>query len=179
VIGVDPFDEPNVTESKENTRRVLAGYREFGRLPAEEGLSVRAPLAARLGAHLALAPENGYVAVQAYVARTPERDARLATLRVRLRSRTGLATTVGYGPRFLHSTGQLHKGGPPTGCFLQLVADHPADVPIPGAAESFGMLIDAQALGDLESLRAHGRPVLRVGLGADPDAGLDTLIAAL
>ncbi|KRT64044.1 MAG: transaldolase, transaldolase / glucose-6-phosphate isomerase [Chloroflexi bacterium CSP1-4] len=179
VIGVDPFDEPNVTESKENTRRVLAGYREFGRLPAEEGLSVRAPLAARLGAHLALAPENGYVAVQAYVARTPERDARLAALRERLRSRTGLATTVGYGPRLLHSTGQLHKGGPPTGCFLQLVADHPADVPIPGAAESFGMLIDAQALGDLASLRAHGRPVLRVGLGADPDAGLDALIAAL
>src|SRR3970282_2741411 len=90
-----------------------------------------------------------------------------------------LPTPVGQGPPPRHSTGQLHKGGPPTGCFLQLVADHPADVPIPGPAESFGMLIAAQAVGDLESLRAHGRPVLRVGLGADPDAGLDTLIAAL
>ncbi len=89
------------------------------------------------------------------------------------------ATTLGYGPRFLHSTGQLHKGGPPTGCFLQLVAGHPNDLPIPGRRERFGTLIDAQARGDFTSLQSHELPVLRVHLSDDPDAGLAELRTAL
>ena len=85
---------------------------------------------------------------------------------------TGCATTAGYGPRFLHSTGQLHKGGPPTGVFLQLTSDHPVDRPIPGWPYTFGRLIDAQARGDREALRAHDRPVVHVHLGAEPAADL-------
>ena len=91
--------------------------------------------------------------------------------------------TIGYGPRYLHSTGQLHKGGPPTGLFIQLTADHPDDLPIPGRAETFGTLIDAQAMGDFQALETHGLPVLRVHLGADPEHGLaalhDALVGAL
>ena len=92
---------------------------------------------------------------------------------------TGCATTAGYGPRFLHSTGQLHKGGPPTGVFLQLTSDHPVDRPIPGWPYSFGQLIDAQARGDREAIAAHDRPVIHVHLGADADADLATLERAV
>ena len=103
----------------------------------------------------------------------------LDRLRALLRDATGRATTSGFGPRFLHSTGQLHKGGAPIGWFLQMTADHPVDVEIPGRPFSFGQLIDAQALGDFEALEAHDLPVLRVHLGADVDAGLAALEAAL
>ncbi len=96
-----------------------------------------------------------------------------------MRDRTGRATTAGYGPRFLHSTGQLHKGGAPIGWFLQLTADHPVDRPIPGKPYTFGQLIDAQAAGDLAVLRAHDLPVVRIHLGPDPDAGLAALERAL
>ena len=111
--------------------------------------------------------------------RAPTRDAALARIRTLLRDATRRATTAGYGPRFLHSTGQLHKGGPPIGWFLQLTADHPVDRPIPGRPYTFGQLIDAQALGDLSVLQAHDLPVLRVHLGPDPDAGLAALERAL
>jgi len=178
VLGVNPFDEPNVTESKDNTRRVLEEYRAQGRLPSEAATDAGSA-AIDIDGLLEGAPPGSYLAITAYVARTPERDARLAALRQRLRGRSRLATTVGYGPRFLHSTGQLHKGGPATGRFIQLVAGHPADVPIPGQPESFATLVDAQAIGDLRSLRAHGLPVLRIDLGDDPDAGLDALIVTL
>ena len=192
VLGVNPFDEPNVTESKQNTARLLADYRRDGHLPdtgrplahagalalygdgtGEAGGPAKA--AEVLATHLSRLGPSGYLALQAFIAPGAERDAALATIRLRLRDATHHATTVGYGPRFLHSTGQLHKGGPPTGCFIQLTADHPVDVPIPGAPESFGTLIEAQAAGDFEALVAHGRPVLRVHLGADPDAGLAAL----
>jgi hypothetical protein len=113
--------------------------------------------------------------LQAYIAPTPARDEALAGIRRQLRDVTRRATTLGYGPRFLHSTGQLHKGGPPTGWFLQVTADHPADRPIPGWPYTFGQLIDAQALGDFQTLESHELPVLRVHLGADVDAGLATL----
>ena len=96
-----------------------------------------------------------------------------------LRDRTGRATTAGYGPRFLHSTGQLHKGGAPIGWFLQLTSDHPADVEIPDWPYTFGQLIDAQAAGDFAAIEAHDLPILRVHLGADPDAGLAALERAL
>jgi glucose-6-phosphate isomerase len=194
-LGVNPFDEPNVTESKQNTSRLLEEFHHRGALPALEPLHTDGPLtlfgdaarrltgepagSAELRTHLARGRANGYVSVQAYIAPTPERDAALAGLQQLIRDRTKRATTVGYGPRFLHSTGQLHKGGPATGCFLQLVAGHPLDVPIPGRKESFGTLIDAQALGDFNALEAHELPVLRVHLSDDPDAGLAALRAAL
>jgi hypothetical protein len=129
--------------------------------------------------HLERTRPHGYLSIHAYIAPTAERDAALRSIAQLLRDRTGRAVTVGYGPRFLHSTGQLHKGGPPTGCFLQLTADHPEDLPIPGWHETFGTLIDAQAAGDLMALEAHELPVARVNLSADPDLGLDALYATL
>jgi glucose-6-phosphate isomerase len=196
VLGVDPFDEPNVTESKDNTRRVLEVYRDTDRLPADEVLISQPPLtligdaplrlteghtgvADELARHLARARPNGYLGLHAYIAPTPDRDAALRGIAQLVRDRARRAVTVGYGPRFLHSTGQLHKGGPPTGCFIQLVADHPDDLAIPGHRETFGTLIDAQAAGDFQSLESHELPVLRVHLSAEPDAGLAALRTAL
>jgi hypothetical protein len=100
-------------------------------------------------------------------------------MRTLLRDRTLRATTVGYGPRFLHSTGQLHKGGAPIGWFLQLTSDHPVDLEIPGWPYTFGQLIDAQAAGDFAAIESHDLPILRIHLGADPDAGLAALERAL
>ena len=175
VLGVNPFDEPNVTESKENTERVL-----------DEGPSSREALsvadddaAAELAEHLAHVGGNEYLALTAFIAQTPERDAALERIRVALRDATRHATTVGYGPRYLHSTGQLHKGGPPIGWFLQLVSAHPDDLRIPGRGYGFATLIAAQADGDLASLEAHGLPVRRIDLGDDPDAGLALLEATV
>jgi len=196
VLGVDPFDEPNVTESKQNTAAVLAEFAHTGHLPVEtplvegDGLRVMgdaaltalgrpADVASALRAHLERVPATGYHAICAYIAATPEREDALRAIQELIRDRTGHATTMGYGPRFLHSTGQLHKGGTPVGCFLQLVAGRPADLPIPGRKESFGILIDAQALGDFASLAAHGLPAIRIHLSDDPDAGLIELHAAL
>ncbi len=196
VLGINPFDEPNVTESKENTRRVLGEFRDTGRLPTGDPLAQEGQLTlygdsalrltaggeglgAELSRHLARVRPSGYVAIQAYLAATPERDAALLQLRRLVLDRTGRATTLGYGPRFLHSTGQLHKGGPRTGCFLQLTADHPEDLPIPGEQETFGTLIDAQALGDFASLEGHELPIVRVHLGSDPEAGLAALTSVL
>ena len=132
-----------------------------------------------LARHLARRKPNAYLALQAFIAPTPARDEAMARIRALLRDRTGRATTAGYGPRFLHSTGQLHKGGAPIGWFLQLTADHPSDRPIPGWPYTFGQLIDAQAAGDFAAIEAHDLPILRVHLGADPDAGLAALERAL
>jgi glucose-6-phosphate isomerase len=182
VLGINPFDEPNVTESKENTSRVLAQFETTHALPDVHTLAIageRSALVESLREHLGAAEGDAYHAICAFIAPTPERTALLRAIQEQLRDGTHHATTMGYGPRFLHSTGQLHKGGPPQGCFLQLVCGHPADVPIPGRKETFGVLIDAQALGDFESLQAHGRPVLRIHLGDDPDAGLAQLAGLL
>jgi len=195
-LRINPFDEPNVTESKQNTARVIEEFRHGGALPATEELASEGPLtlygdatrrrASRAGsvddelrAHFRRARENGYISIQAYIAPTAERDTVLRGIQRLLRDTTHRATTLGYGPRFLHSTGQLHKGGPPIGCFLQLVAGHPVDLQIPGHRETFGTLIDAQALGDFNALEAHDLPVLRVHLSDDPDKGLAALSAAL
>jgi hypothetical protein len=132
-----------------------------------------------LARHLQRRRPNAYLCLQAFIAPTPARDAALARIRSMLRSRTKRATTAGYGPRFLHSTGQLHKGGAPIGWFLQLTSDHPADLEIPGWPYTFGQLIDAQAAGDLGALESHDLPILRIHLGADPDAGLAALERAL
>jgi transaldolase/glucose-6-phosphate isomerase len=179
-LAVNPFDEPNVTEAKLSTSALLAllGQQETGKLPQVEDVCGPSD-AERIRAHLATAPAADYVALCAYFARTDERDALLTRLRVACRARARNATTLGYGPRFLHSTGQLHKGGPNTGVFLQLTAYAPADLPIPGEAYSFATLRDAQALGDFQVLRRRGRRALRVDLGADIEAGLEALLATV
>jgi transaldolase/glucose-6-phosphate isomerase len=178
VLGVNPFDEPNVTEAKLSTSALLAARVLDGKLPQPEDVCGPDD-AARLRAHLALATPGDYVALCAYFKATDARDALLTRVRLACRARARNATTLGYGPRFLHSTGQLHKGGANTGVFLQLTAAAAQDLPIPGEAYSFATLRNAQALGDLQVLRRRGRRALRVDLGADIDAGLETLLATL
>ena len=193
VLGIDPFDQPNVQESKDATKELLEAYRSNGALPmavpvvAEPGIAATADPGA-LGdtpvsvegavAQLLSTVEGGrdYVAILAYVPQDPEIEDRLQRIRARIREATGAATTLGFGPRFLHSTGQLHKGGPDTGVFLQLTADPSRDLPIPGWEESFGTLIAAQALGDLASLQRRGRRALRLHFD-DLDTGLQLLEA--
>jgi glucose-6-phosphate isomerase len=185
VLGIDPFDQPNVEDAKERTRRLLAGAADAkgaGAAIADGGLRVAdrgvEGLASALRPMLrALRPPH-YLAIQAFIAPSPEVDAAISRLRSAL-GRRHSATTAGYGPRFLHSTGQLHKGGPPTGVFLQLTSDHPQDRPIPGWPYTFGRLIDAQARGDREALLAHDRPVVHVHLGADLAGDLATLERAV
>jgi hypothetical protein len=159
VLEINPFDQPNVQEAKDNTKRVL----ESGTIPEFESAGD-----AELRALLGDAQPPHYVAIMGYLAPTPELDAAIAELRAAIRELTGGAVTFGYGPRFLHSTGQLHKGGPPTGRFLQLVDEPRADAEIPGESYTFGRLIAAQAAGDLQTLRNHGLPAERVNLEADP-----------
>jgi transaldolase / glucose-6-phosphate isomerase len=182
VLGIDPFDQPNVEEAKINTRAVIAKF-ESGEGAASEdaalSVSDTAALTAALKAHLAKLVPNAYGSFQAYIAQTPARDTALAAIRTLFRDGTKRATTVGYGPRFLHSTGQLHKGGAPIGWFLQFVCEHPDDREIPGKAYSFGQLIDAQAIGDARTIEEHNLPILRINLGADPDAGLAAVEKAL
>ena len=150
-LEINPFDQPNVQEAKDNTGRVL----ESGSVPAVEAADDDA-----LRALLADARPPHYVAILGYLPPSGELDEAIGSLRTAIRAATGAATTFGYGPRFLHSTGQLHKGGAPIGRFLQLVSRPERDADIPGAGYSFGTLIAAQAAGDLETLalaRAAGR----------------------
>ena len=181
VLGIDPFDQPNVQESKDNTVRLLKAYQEQRALPDPGGqLPVDAPdFAARLQSHLKTIRKADYVAITAYVARTPARERMLRELRTLIRDRFKVATTVGYGPRFLHSTGQLHKGGSDRGVFIQLSTQHAEDLPIPGEQFTFGVLEAAQALGDYESLAKRNRRALRVALGRDVDGGLGAVVAAV
>jgi glucose-6-phosphate isomerase len=160
VLEIDPFDQPNVQEAKDATERIL-----------HEG-DVEDPGFDDLGTLLGSVREGDYVALMAYLDRTPETENALGRARLGIRDRYRVATTLGFGPRFLHSTGQLHKGGPNTGVFVQIVDDgREIDLPIPGRDHTFGTLIDAQALGDLRSLRAHGRRVARVPLSALAEVG--------
>jgi transaldolase/glucose-6-phosphate isomerase len=163
VLGINPFDQPNVQEAKDNTAKVLKEYARDGGLPEIGNAGDR-----ELRALLEQARPPHYVAIHAYVHPTEDFDRAVAELRTTIRDATTATTTFGYGPRFLHSTGQLHKGGPPTGLFLQLVHDGEEDVDIPGAGYSFAALKNAQAVGDLRTLRAHGLPTERVRLEGDP-----------
>jgi hypothetical protein len=199
VLGVNPFDEPNVAEAKQTTGQVLARALDEGRFPEEPplagagdlrvwagGPAERALRGARVGdpagaiaALLSLAHPGDYVALLAYLHRTPGVHERLQRLRAAAAGLADGATTLGYGPRFQHSTGQLHKGGPDTGLFLQLTGDEEPEVPVPGERYGFGMLRRAQAAGDFEVLAGHGRRVVRVHLGADIEGGLEALAAGL
>jgi glucose-6-phosphate isomerase len=201
VLGIDPFDQPNVEEAKERTRALLerhgdgrgrratdaaaatplatsGGLALYGDAPLRLSESGDQTLAGELRRHLARRRPNAYLSIQAFIAPSAARDQAIARIRVLLREATGCATTAGYGPRFLHSTGQLHKGGAPIGWFIQLTSDHPVERPIPGWPYSFGQLIDAQAQGDFGAIESHDLPIVRVHL-ADPDTDLATLEAAL
>ena len=181
VLGIDAFDQPNVEEAKERTRRLLAGggsgQAGTSVVPAPHDLAGlgEAGLVAALKAGLGKPSAGRYVAIQAFIAPSAAADEAFERIRALVRDRTGSATTAGYGPRFLHSTGQLHKGGAPTGWFLQLTSRHPHDREIPGWPYTFGRLVDAQAQGDAESLASHDLPILRLRLGADHAADLATL----
>jgi transaldolase/glucose-6-phosphate isomerase len=177
-LGVNPFDEPNVTEAKVATGGLLEAFAKDGRLPAPEA-TVGVDDLDRIAAHLSSAGAGDYVALCAYFLRTDGRDAALTRLRVLCRDRARNATTLGYGPRFLHSTGQLHKGGANNGVFLQLTADAPQDLAIPGEGYSFATLRNAQALGDLQVLLRRKRRALRVHLGSDVEGGLGRLVEGL
>jgi len=177
VLGIDAFDQPNVQESKDNTKKVLAAFKSRGKLPPAESVAVSRSRAG-ISSLLRQAKKSAYLAIMAYTARTPGSEAAIAAIRTAVRDSTKIATTAGYGPRFLHSTGQLHKGGPKTGLFLQIVQEDTKDVTIPGQPYSFSILKQAQSLGDLQSLTSRRLPVLRVTLGRDPAAGWRALAAA-
>ncbi len=155
-LGINPFDQPNVQEAKDNTGRIL-----------ESGLPEVDP--GSLDELLAKAAPPHYIAILGFVPPSDEFDAAVAELREKLRERTKCTTTFGYGPRYLHSTGQYHKGGPPNGLFIQLYQPAAEDVEIPEAGYSFEHLKNAQALGDMQTLRAHGLDVVRVEVDG-PDA---------
>ena len=169
-LGINPFDQPDVEAAKKLARKMVAEYMQKGSLPLDHP----APLSRQvLNQFLAQARPGDYIALQAYVEPGSDVDAALAALRLRLRDRYRLATTVGYGPRFLHSTGQMHKGDAGNGLFIQFTTDDPRDVPIPdqagipGSCITFGTLKMAQALGDKQALLDAGRRVIRFHLGTD------------
>jgi ribose 5-phosphate isomerase B len=188
VMGVNPFDEPDVARAKENTTTLLTNWRKSHRLPEwppdveEDGIVLMAksnkkiPTVAKgLSAHLAGAEPGDYLAIHAYLPPTTEVWGRLQEMRTILRDRLRVATTVGFGPRYLHSTGQLHKGGRPNGLFIQITSEDKDDLAIPGAGYGFATLKAAQALGDLQALRDAGRRVIRLHLRGKPVVGLQQL----
>ena len=185
VLEINPFDQPNVQESKDNTRRLLDAYQQEGRLPDDAPPLTEGPLQLylptgtaedtlpeTLARFLSQVRAGDYIALLAYLTESAAVDTLLDGIRMRLQHRFKTAVTMGYGPRYLHSTGQIHKGGPTTGCFIQLTADDAADEKIPDAAYTFGTLRKAQARGDLEALVRHGQRALRLHLGPDPAEGL-------
>jgi glucose-6-phosphate isomerase len=175
LMDIDAFDQPNVQESKDNTERVLGEYVASGRLPTVPEVTPGEGATQALSDLLRDAAPGEYVALMAYLPRTAANDAALTRWRLALRDHLKLATTLGYGPRFLHSTGQLHKGGPDTGRFIQVVGEDAEDAPIPEAPYGFSILKQAQAIGDLQALQAHGRSVVRVRVGQDTQAAINAL----
>jgi RpiB/LacA/LacB family sugar-phosphate isomerase len=189
VLGVNPFDEPDVTRAKENTSSLLGAWKKSKKLPewpadAEENGVVlmtnsgkkAAGVPQGIQAFLGQAQPGDYIALQAYLAPTADTWIRLQELRMLLRDRLKLATTVAFGPRYLHSTGQLHKGGPPNGMFIQITGEDKEDMAIPGAGYGFSTLKAAQALGDLQALRDSGRRVIRVHVTGKQTQGVEQLI---
>ena len=197
ILGINAFDQPNVQESKDNTKALLDEFKRNGRLPPEEpilasnGIKVFADKANRqnlkgattlmgvLQGHLACLRPGDYVALNAYVERNDKNHKALQAIRCMIRDSKKVATTLGYGPRFLHSTGQLHKGGPTSGLFIQITADDGEDLAIAGEPYSFGVLKAAQALGDLQSLSKRNRRAIRIHLPADVNAGLRQIHEAI
>ncbi len=200
VMGINPFNQPDVESAKVETRALTVEYEKTGKLPkrapflVDEGIALyatdayaaklkaasqSATLAGILRPHLDQLRGGDYFATLAFLPMFPEHEAAIQEFRHKVRDRKRVATCLGFGPRFLHSTGQDYKGGPNTGVFLQITADHAEDMDIPGQKYSFGVVIDAQAAGDLAVLESRGRRALRVHLGADVAAGLKALNAAV
>ncbi len=196
VLGINPFDQPDVEASKVATRKLTEEYEKKGSLPEEkpffEGQGIRlfandanatqlagADLSAVLRAHLDRARPGDYVAVLAYINHDQRNTDLLTSMRVAVRDSKHVATCGGFGPRFLHSTGQAYKGGPNTGVFIQITCDDARDLPAPGHRYTFGVVKAAQARGDLEVLAERGRRLLRAHIGADIERGLNTLREAI
>ena len=169
ILGINPFDQPNVQAAKDMTDSVLGQFERSGELPPMEASS-------SLGDLLSQGGPGDYLVIMAYIRQTPQVDQALDDLRRKVTARHGIATTMGYGPRFLHSTGQLHKGGPGSGLFLQLTGEHAHDLTIPGAPYTFGVLADGQAVGDLRALLSSLRRAVRVDLGTNPEAAIRGMV---
>jgi transaldolase/glucose-6-phosphate isomerase len=200
VIGINPFDQPDVEAQKVKTRALTDAYEQTGEWTVQgaaavaDGLSLYADpanlaaltnggatpsLDALLGAHIKRANGGDYLALLAYVDRDHAHVDALQKVRKRLRDHTHAATAVGFGPRFLHSTGQAYKGGPPSGVFIEITHDAARDLPVPGRKFSFGLVEQAQAKGDYDVLAERGRRLIRVHLGRDVEAGLKRLAEAI
>jgi hypothetical protein len=200
VMGINPFNQPDVESAKIETRALTAAYEQTGELPkrqpalVDKGIEIYATdayaatlravtsaqtLVGYLRAHFDQIHTGDYFAALAYLPMFPEHEAAIQGLRHKVRDAKKVATCLGFGPRFLHSTGQDYKGGPNSGVFLQITAKHAFDVEIPGQKLSFGVVIDAQAGGDLAVLEARGRRALRVHLGTDVASGLKMLAVAV
>ena len=199
---MNPFDEPNVKESKDNTSRILADAVSRGALPAtapllcESSISLFGDQHAKtliqrasrkspqrkprmsdiLAAHFRQAAPGSYIALLAYITPTPARERALRRLQAVLRDAFHVAVTAGFGPRYLHSTGQFHKGGTPNGVFLEITSADSAALPIPGESYSFSLLKHAQALGDFEALASRRRPILRLHFEKNCDRALLQLL---
>ncbi|MBP9192737.1 MAG: transaldolase, partial [Ignavibacteria bacterium] len=203
VLGINPFDEPNVKESKDNTGEVLKYYEENGKLPEQdpeaktEGLKIyfdeelflknssgkntliKGNIENNLNYFFDQIKKGDYTAIMAYIQKDKLSEKYLQKIRELIRSSKAMATTVGYGPRFLHSTGQLHKGGADNGVYIQIVADDTRDIAIPGRPYTFSILKQSQAVGDYESLVKHNRRVIKIDLGKDINKGFKELYKTL
>ncbi|MBV9923667.1 MAG: bifunctional transaldolase/phosoglucose isomerase [Acidobacteria bacterium] len=195
-LGINPFDQPNVQESKDATKELLEAFRQNGALPEQpvlasgEGLTVYGDEATRAAlapegvpglfkAHLGRVKPGDYIALLDYFEESDDVEGIVQQIRTHLRDAMHCATTTGYGPRFLHSTGQLHKGGPDSGVFIQITSADKRDVAIPGEPYTFSTLKQAQALGDFRSLSTRGRRAVRVEIGPDVTAGLRKLFEVI
>jgi transaldolase/glucose-6-phosphate isomerase len=199
ILGINPFDQPDVEASKIKTRELTSAFEKSGELPREAPVCSEGSLTiytdaanaaalrkagaadsieSWLAAHLARTIGGDYFALLAYVARNEQNEAALQQMRLTMRDRHHVATCLEFGPRFLHSTGQAYKGGPDSGVFLQITADDRPDLPIPGHRASFGVIKNAQARGDFDVLLERGRRALRIHIGGDIGTGLAALQAA-
>ena len=197
ILGINPFDQPDVEASKDKTRELTTAYERSGTLPTEtalfeeagltlfaddknsKALSKAGTLVEYLAAHFKQVEAGDYCALLAYVERNKQHRGALQDIRILIRDRKRVATCLGFGPRFLHSTGQAYKGGPNTGVFLQITCDDPPDVQVPDQKYTFGVVIAAQARGDFQVLSERGRRLLRIHLGEHVAAGLVTLKDAI
>ena len=187
-LGINPFNQPNVQEAKDATKELLTSFERRGRLEPRTELAAddiitiygeeksgETSVDAVLRAHLATIKPGDYIAFLNYIEETPEINRQFQELRTQLREKTKCAVTIGYGPRFLHSTGQLHKGGPLTGVFFQIIANDRSDFAVPGEPYTFSILKQAQAQGDFRALDKGGRRVIGIDLGNDTIRGLEEL----
>ena len=201
IIGINAFNQPDVEASKVATRSLTAEYEKTGSLPAEKpvvedsGIKLftdeknAAELAKAAGgdkslggylkAHFSRVKAGDYFAVLGYIQMNAEHEQNLQAIRHAVRDKKRVATCLGFGPRFLHSTGQAYKGGPNSGVFLQITCDDSVELPVPGQKYTFGIVKAAQARGDFQVLAERGRRALRVHLGSNVKAGLATLLAAV